>query len=176
MPMAESLISIMGVRPTETILDFGCARGYLVKALRKLGRNAYGCDVSEWAISNCDPDVKGCLYTEMFSFVQYDHVFSKDVLEHVDDLNEIVPRLFSIAQKALLFIVPLAECEGCKYIYPNDEKDSTHIHRKTLEGWRAIISQYADGFAVFTSTDLHQLKPIIKDFPGSAGFIYCKKI
>ena len=48
MSFAEKLIATMGMQPYDSVLDFGCARGYLVKALRKLAIMAYGYDISEW--------------------------------------------------------------------------------------------------------------------------------
>ena len=46
--IAEKINSIYQPR---TFLDVGCAYGYLVEALRDLGVDAYGVDVSEYAIS-----------------------------------------------------------------------------------------------------------------------------
>ena len=45
-------------RKPESVLDVGCAMGYLVEALRDLGVEAYGVDVSEYAISKVREDLK----------------------------------------------------------------------------------------------------------------------
>ena len=42
----------------DTCVDYGCAKGFLVHALRILGSKAYGEDISEYAIENCFPAVK----------------------------------------------------------------------------------------------------------------------
>ena len=42
----------------KTVLDCGCATGYLVSALRYLGVEAFGIDVSKYAISNVEPKIK----------------------------------------------------------------------------------------------------------------------
>jgi len=42
----------------KTVLDVGCAMGYLVEALREFGVTAYGIDISEYAISQVAEDVK----------------------------------------------------------------------------------------------------------------------
>lgn len=42
----------------KTVLDCGCAMGYLVLALRRLGVEAFGLDISEYAINNVESEVK----------------------------------------------------------------------------------------------------------------------
>lgn len=42
----------------KTVLDCGCAMGYLVSALRRLGVEAFGVDISEYAISKVEPEIK----------------------------------------------------------------------------------------------------------------------
>ena len=42
----------------DTCVDYGCAKGFLVHALRILGSKAYGEDISEYAIEHCYPAVK----------------------------------------------------------------------------------------------------------------------
>jgi cyclopropane fatty-acyl-phospholipid synthase-like methyltransferase len=41
-PMAERIIEHLGIELDDRIMDFGCARGYLVRALTELGQDAYG--------------------------------------------------------------------------------------------------------------------------------------
>lgn len=177
MPMAKALMKFMCICPGDKVLDYGCARGYLVKALRIIGVHSYGCDISSWAINNCDQEVKDYVG---FSLDDrgYDYVFCKDVLEHVptDNLDELLPKLFSVTKKSSLFIVPLATHEGGPYIYPCDELDSTHIHRKTLTNWMELIGHHASNFLVFGSLYIPTLKASSESYPGSTGFIYCKKI
>jgi SAM-dependent methyltransferase len=43
----------------ERSLDVGCARGFLVEALRELGVDAQGCDVSPYAVENAAPGAAG---------------------------------------------------------------------------------------------------------------------
>lgn len=42
----------------QTVLDAGCAMGMLVAALRDLGVEAYGVDLSEYAISQVREDIR----------------------------------------------------------------------------------------------------------------------
>lgn len=179
LPMARSFMDIFGVSKGSTVLDFGCSRAYFVKALREHRVKAFGVDISEWAIKNCDTDVVGYVYNKLEDAPQwFDYVFSKDVLEHIPmgELTKVLEKLFSICNEAIVFIVPLAKCEGGEYIYPNDELDKTHIHRKTLQGWVDLIEPFANDFTIFVSQKIPSLKKASEQFEGSTGIIYCKKI
>lgn len=179
LPMAKSFMEIFGVEKRDIVLDFGCSRGYFVRALREHGVDAYGVDISEWAIKNCDETVKKHVFNDIDSSpVFFDYLFSKDVLEHIPDneLTQSLIRLLSCCREAAVFIVPLAKSEGGEYIYPSDELDKTHIHRKTLNGWVDLIQPFAQEFTIFTSTKIPILKKATEQYPGCAGIIYCKKI
>jgi len=171
--MAKSFIKIFGVCKESIVLDFGCARGYFVKALREHNVKAFGVDISEWAIKNCEEDVVGYVSNKIEDLpLSFDYIFSKDVLEHIhtEKLTKILEKLFSICTEAAIFIVPLAKSEGGEYVYQNDELDKTHIHRKTLQGWVDLIEPFAQGFTIFVSNKIPSLKK------ATAGIIYCKKI
>jgi 2-polyprenyl-3-methyl-5-hydroxy-6-metoxy-1,4-benzoquinol methylase len=42
----------------NTVLDYGCAKGFMVYAMRLLGKEAYGVDVSEYAVTHGHEKVK----------------------------------------------------------------------------------------------------------------------
>ncbi|MHB1503898.1 MAG: class I SAM-dependent methyltransferase [Acidimicrobiales bacterium] len=46
-------------RGAKRVLDVGCAKGYLVEALRELGVDAEGCDVSEFAVEHPAEGARG---------------------------------------------------------------------------------------------------------------------
>ena len=56
---AEKLIAHYGLKPGDKVLDIGCGKGFLVHDFRKAGMDAYGIDVSAYAIENAMPEVKG---------------------------------------------------------------------------------------------------------------------
>lgn len=177
--MAKSFMKIFGVDKESIVLDFGCARGYFVKALREHGVNAFGVDISEWAIKNCDADVVDYVFNKLEDCPShFDYIFSKDVLEHIPmlELIKMIPGLLNGCVDAAIFIVPLAKSEGGEYIYPADELDKTHIHRKTLQGWVDLIQPLAQNFTIFTSNKIPILKKATEEYAGCAGIIYCKKI
>jgi ubiquinone/menaquinone biosynthesis C-methylase UbiE len=60
-PIAEDIINHFKLKPGMKVLDIGCAKGFLVKDLMLMcpGLQAYGIDISEYAIRNCEPEVVG---------------------------------------------------------------------------------------------------------------------
>lgn len=60
-PVAKEIISHFGLKAGDRVLDIGCAKGFLVKDLVALGIDAYGVDVSQYALMNCEPEVVGRL-------------------------------------------------------------------------------------------------------------------
>ncbi|MFN2150176.1 MAG: class I SAM-dependent methyltransferase, partial [Anaerolineales bacterium] len=70
----------------KTVLDAGCALGFLVEGLRKQNVDAYGVDISEYAIENVHESIKpycrqGSI-TEPFP-QKYDLIVTIEVLEHM---------------------------------------------------------------------------------------------
>ncbi|HUC62280.1 MAG TPA: class I SAM-dependent methyltransferase [Alphaproteobacteria bacterium] len=63
-PVAHDIVAHFGLKPGDRILDVGCAKGFLVKDLLKAcpGLEAFGLDVSEYALTHCEPEVVGRLH------------------------------------------------------------------------------------------------------------------
>lgn len=140
-PMVNSIINHTGIAKSDTILDFGCARGYVVRAFREMEYNAYGYDTSKWAIENADESVRDYLMDSdhiCFSH-NYDWIVAKDVLEHVDYIALVVNDLLKVARKGVFVVVPLSEWDGTEYVITEYEKDVTHVQRLSLMTWLAMF-------------------------------------
>lgn len=63
-PIAEDIVRHFGLEPGDRVLDVGCAKGFLVKDLMKAcpGLEAFGVDVSRYALMNCEKEVVGRLH------------------------------------------------------------------------------------------------------------------
>jgi cyclopropane fatty-acyl-phospholipid synthase-like methyltransferase len=63
-PIAEDIVRHFGLKPGDRVLDVGCAKGFLVKDLLKVcpGLEAFGLDISEFALMHCEPEVVGRLH------------------------------------------------------------------------------------------------------------------
>jgi len=56
-PVAKDIIEHFKLSPGDKVIDIGCAKGFLVKDLVDLGIDAYGLDISEYALTNCVPEI-----------------------------------------------------------------------------------------------------------------------
>jgi 2-polyprenyl-3-methyl-5-hydroxy-6-metoxy-1,4-benzoquinol methylase len=125
----------------NTVLDYGCAKGFMVYAMRLLGKEAYGVDVSEYAIEKCHPKVKDFL-TVIESAEQlkggWDLIIAKDVLEHIPK-NMISSVLTELRRrcKTIFIAVPLGD--GKRYRIREYEMDITHLIREPEEWWLTTI-------------------------------------
>lgn len=61
-PVARDIIAQYRLQPGDKVLDIGCAKGFLVKDLLAQGIDAFGVDVSEYALMHCEPEVVGRLH------------------------------------------------------------------------------------------------------------------
>jgi SAM-dependent methyltransferase len=138
--MAHKLIKHLGIKGGDRVLDFGCAKGFLVKALRILDVDAFGCDVSRYAIGKVDPEVRRCcrLMKNERSIPfnrKFDWVISKDVLEHIEerDLDTILEDFRKVCDR-MFHVIPLANERG-ELVIPEYELDTTHVLKKSSKWW-----------------------------------------
>ena len=112
----------------STVLDAGCAFGFLVEKMREQGLQAYGCDISEYAISQTHESIKPyCWVGSLVDPIEkkYDLIVSIEVLEHIDKEN---------SEKALVNL-----CNATDDILfsstPFDYKESTHVNVNNPDYW-----------------------------------------
>ena len=116
----------------NTCVDYGCAKGFLVHALRIIGCNAFGEDISEYAVSHCHPRVKE--YVSLPNENKYDLLICKDVLEHVQatDIPGVLQN-FKRKSSQFFFAVPLGDND--RFRIREYEVDITHVTKKDEEWW-----------------------------------------
>ena len=127
----------------NTVLDFGCAKGFMVYAMRLLGKEAHGVDVSQYAVENCHPKVQK--YLSIIDNSEdikggWDLIIAKDVLEHIPK-EEVLDTLKSLRNrcKTIFIAVPLGD--GQRYRIREYEMDITHVTKEPEEWWLTTIVQ-----------------------------------
>lgn len=148
--MAHFLAKQLALDVGDVVLDYGCAKGYLVKALRLLDVNAHGVDISDYAIKQVPPDVAS--YCQAIRGAEdlphigrtFDWLISKDVFEHIPE--EELSKLLEIARHyvAKMFLaIPLGRDDDSNlFIIPAYNHDSTHITIKTVDWWADLFSRH----------------------------------
>lgn len=145
-PMAMTMIDFLGIKRNETILEVGCSKGYLVKAFRLLYRQAWGIDVSEYAISNADSSVKDFCFLKQGKYLsippekpiqipgRFDYCVCKDVLEHMkeSELVELFTNEIEVKKK-IFAVIPLGDENG--YFAPSNNLDKTHVLCRDSGWW-----------------------------------------
>ena len=63
MPVVEDIIDHFDLKPAARVLDVGCAKGFLVRDMCWTGLDAYGLDISDYALKRCHPEVIGRLHS-----------------------------------------------------------------------------------------------------------------
>jgi predicted TPR repeat methyltransferase len=156
-PLAHSICDNLALTKGAKLLDYGCAHGFTVKALRDFGIDAYGCDVSAFAISNSLKDVDDYVKVidlglseliDASGWGEFDWVMAKDVFEHIpeNELEKIIKDCSAVS-KNIFIVVPLGE--NGKYRIAAYEDDPSHVIRENEEWWKNILEE--NGFHVTTA-------------------------
>lgn len=138
--MAHNLIKYLNLKESDKVLDYGCSKGYFVKALRILDIDAYGCDISEYALESVDSDVRDCCRLIMddslipFDGVEFDWLVSKDVFEHMseENIDVLLDCSFSFAKK-MFHVIPLGN--NGVFRIPEYHQDNSHIQIHDEKWW-----------------------------------------
>ena len=90
-PLAEDMIRHFALKPGDRVLDVGCAKGFLVKDFMKAcpGLEAFGLDISEYALMHCEPETVGRLHLGdarklPFPDNSFDAVISLNTIHNLD--------------------------------------------------------------------------------------------
>lgn len=125
----------------RTVLDAGCAMGHLVAALRDLGVEAYGVDISKYAISKVREDIRpfckvGSLTEPLPSGLpdRYDLVVTVEVLEHLyeDEGRQAIRNICKLTDEVLFTSTP------------DDFTEPTHVNVQQREYWCRVF--FENGF------------------------------
>lgn len=116
-----------------TVLDAGCAFGFLVEALWDRGVEARGIDISPYAISRVRPDMEGfCAVASLTDPIEgrYDLVTCIEVLEHLQPPDALIAvKHMAAASDAILFSST-----------PDDFSERTHVNVRPILYW---LQQFA---------------------------------
>lgn len=131
---AFGIIDYLQLNDDSYVLDVGCAKGFIVRALRELEYKADGCDISDYALSFAPDGCWNCTdWTSHYNF-GYTHIIIKDMLEHLtlEQLDEMLQTLKNIANTVLV-VVPIGD-DGV-YRIPEYHMEISHLIAENEQWW-----------------------------------------
>jgi ubiquinone/menaquinone biosynthesis C-methylase UbiE len=93
--VAKRIVKEYNLKKGSKVLDIGCGKGFLVKDLIDLGIDAYGLDISEYAIKNCENILTGRIHLGNakklpFKKNSFDFVISINCIHNLSRKNCII--------------------------------------------------------------------------------------
>lgn len=134
--VAERIVSVY--RPS-TVLDIGCAYGYLVTALRDRGVEAYGLDVSDYAISQVRSDIRQyCVCGSAVDGIpdslpeHFDLIVCIEMIEHIyeEDTEAVIRAMCARTDRIVLSSTD------------SDYDDPLHVNVQKQEYWAKRFARH----------------------------------
>jgi glycosyltransferase involved in cell wall biosynthesis len=119
----------------RTVLDAGCAIGFLVKALRERDVEAWGIDISEYAIRNAASEVRRCCSVASVTDElarDYDLVVCIEVLEHLPP-HLAPPTIANFARHTDTVLFSAS---------PDGYRDPTHQNVQPTDYWVELFGRH----------------------------------
>lgn len=131
---ALAIADYLELDDSSYVLDVGCAKGFIVKALRGLEIKADGCDISEYALSFAPEGCWNCTdWTTHYNF-GYTHIIIKDMLEHLTlpQLDELLHTLQNVGH-TLMAVIPMGD--NGVYRIPEYHMEISHLIAEDEQWW-----------------------------------------
>jgi GT2 family glycosyltransferase len=130
--IAEKIVN--EVQP-QSVMDVGCAMGFLVEALRERNVEAFGIDISEFAIGEIGPEIKPfCWVASVLDPFprDYDLMVCIEVLEHLkpEEADRAVSNLCKYSTQVLFSSTP------------SDFKEATHFNVQPPHYWSEHFARH----------------------------------
>jgi SAM-dependent methyltransferase len=138
---ARKLVQTYDLKPGSRVLELGCAKGYVLVELQKLGMDVKGIDASKYAVENCHPDLTGRVECRRLGASlalpdqSYELVFAKELLPHLHPWHalQLAAHISRIGRAAYLEI-QVAESEESARLMK--QWDPTHQTCKGRDWWK----------------------------------------
>lgn len=155
-------------RPEPSCLDVGCAMGFYVERFARVGWDAHGVDISEYAVAEGEargvPNlVVGSVDALPYEDERFDFVFSIDVVEHVAEplAAAMVAEIHRVLRPGgLCFLATpnfLTNAYWNAFTPGFEDRDVTHVNYQSVESLRRL-------FADFGSCEIYGHTPFVEQF------------
>lgn len=142
----QEMIKRYGLKPGDTVLEIGCAKGFILVEFLKQGMKVVGIDRSDYAVENAHPDVRPFLRVGNFRALpfpdkSFDLVIAKDTLEHnpEPEMRRAVAECMRVAKGPIYFQICVGRTE--REIAAMPKWDQSYTVNHTPEWWDAFFTE-----------------------------------
>ena len=130
---------IIKINKCDSLLDFGCGKGFLYKNKFKINDQEYRNLLDCWKLDDVylyDPGVKEF---SVYPVRKFDGLICTDVIEHIpeSDILQFIDNLFKLSNK-FIFVV-IATIPATKFF---DDGTNIHLCLKTKKEWEKIFLEF----------------------------------
>ena len=139
--IAAARLLTNGLFPEATrFLDFGCAAGFLVRALREHGVEAWGVDHSPYCLEHAEAEAKPYMVASLEDLPRgstFDVVTAFETLEHLTpaQIAEVLANLRQVTRQALFATMPVTDNIQPRWARELADKDPTHVSLYPRSWW-----------------------------------------
>jgi glycosyltransferase involved in cell wall biosynthesis/2-polyprenyl-3-methyl-5-hydroxy-6-metoxy-1,4-benzoquinol methylase len=129
----------------ESFLDAGCAKGFLVRALRELGKEAHGFDHSRYAIAQVDESTRSFVQQAGVDDVtfarEFDVLTAFSIFESLTEAQALafLSRARASTRQAIVATISCFESEAEASFFNKEDFDLSHITIKSREWWHELF-------------------------------------
>jgi SAM-dependent methyltransferase len=145
-PVIASLIEHLSNGNSSTVYEVACAKGYLVNWLNNFGLDAYGIDISDYAIENSVADIRSRLSVANAVSLPWDtdtadYVLSMEFFEHVpeNEIDNVLSEKMRVLKSGGLMLMKINIDDH----QSSSESDNDHSHFTIMprEWWESIFEK-----------------------------------
>lgn len=141
-----------GLGSYKGVLDFGCAKGYLLYEFHRLGKKVVGVDVSDYARNTAKEEIKNCIYQQIQDIPEehcknIELIISRDVFPHIDEekLSDILKAMKNKFQNLKEIYLEFMVDDGKNISQGSNDLfvwDPTTKIIKTKEHWGSYLEKF----------------------------------
>lgn len=121
----------------KSLLDIGCAYGYAPIYLRKMGVEAYGIDISDFAIAQGGKNylvVGDATDLQCFKDGQFEVVLASELMEHIPEvkIDKAVEEAKRVSKKFIVYLIAMTGFTSHDSVH---DHDISHVSMKNRKFW-----------------------------------------
>lgn len=141
----DKMIAHYGLQPGDSVLEMGCAKGFVLVEFLKRGMKVAGIDISAYAVENAVPEVKpfilnGSCEKLPWPSDSFDFVYCKEALPHLTEqqLKLAVPEAIRVCKTSNIFFeIQVGNDEEARRLVK--AWDETHTTINSADWWRQFL-------------------------------------